>query len=88
MSDAPLLSSPGPWPPLLQVVLERVEKPRTINYKGAIDLVTDTDLASEEAILKVLSHSTRPGCCWDGAHGCTLGDARPNGQTRTLLLLG
>lgn len=36
-----------------QLVLENVEKPREIKFKGTADLVTNTDLASEEAILKV-----------------------------------
>jgi hypothetical protein len=37
----------------LQVVSERVDKPRNIEFKGATDLVTDTDKASEEAVLSV-----------------------------------
>lgn len=43
----------------LQIVLDAVDKPRQINFKGAIDLVTNTDLASEEAVLKV--QCGRPG---------------------------
>ena len=35
-----------------QVVQEALEKPRNIHYKGVTDLVTDTDRASEEAILQ------------------------------------
>ena len=38
-----------------QVVSERVDKPRNIEFKGATDLVTDTDKASEDAILSVRS---------------------------------
>lgn len=30
-----------------------MEKPRNIEFKGATDLVTDTDKASEEAVLSV-----------------------------------
>ncbi len=36
-----------------QVVSERVDKPRNIEFKGATDLVTDTDKASEDAVLSV-----------------------------------
>ncbi|GAB4819790.1 hypothetical protein N2152v2_006836 [Parachlorella kessleri] len=56
-----------------EVVLERVEKPRTINYKGAIDLVTDTDLASEESILKVVEEAF-PGHAILGEEGGVKGD--------------
>ncbi len=38
---------------LLQVIAEKVDKPRNIEFKGATDLVTDTDKASEEAVLSV-----------------------------------
>ena len=38
---------------LLQVVSDRVDKPRNIEFKGATDLVTDTDKASEDAVLSV-----------------------------------
>ena len=37
----------------LQVVSNRVDKPRSIEFKGATDLVTDTDKASEDAVLSV-----------------------------------
>ena len=38
------------------IILEAVDKPRTgITYKGATDLVTDTDKASEAAILDIIS---------------------------------
>lgn len=36
-----------------QVVQEALDKPRNIHFKGVTDLVTDTDRASEEAILQV-----------------------------------
>ncbi|CAK0745527.1 Phosphatase impl1, chloroplastic [Coccomyxa viridis] len=36
------------------VIAEKVDKPRDIEFKGATDLVTDTDKASEEAVLSVL----------------------------------
>ena len=49
---------PVPPPPLLsssiQVVRTALDKPRTITFKGATDLVTETDSASEEAILKII----------------------------------
>lgn len=38
----------------IQIVLAAVDKPRNITYKGATDLVTETDKASEEAVLAVL----------------------------------
>ncbi|XP_068657281.1 phosphatase IMPL1, chloroplastic [Aristolochia californica] len=37
-----------------EVVMEAVNKPRNINYKGITDLVTDTDKNSESAILEVV----------------------------------
>ncbi|ERN14805.1 hypothetical protein AMTRI_Chr02g255390 [Amborella trichopoda] len=37
-----------------QVVMEAVNKPRSITYKGTTDLVTDTDKRSELAILEVV----------------------------------
>ncbi|XP_024008796.1 phosphatase IMPL1, chloroplastic [Eutrema salsugineum] len=37
-----------------EVVMEAVNKPRNITYKGLSDLVTDTDKASEDAILEVV----------------------------------
>jgi len=39
------------------VLLERYEKPHQIRHKGAIDIVTEADLASEELILDVLHHN-------------------------------
>ncbi|KAF2302639.1 hypothetical protein GH714_000541 [Hevea brasiliensis] len=60
-------NSAGPIPPsqLIQVVetaaktgaevvMEAVNKPRNISYKGLTDLVTDTDKMSEAAILEVV----------------------------------
>ncbi|WVZ18459.1 hypothetical protein V8G54_005781 [Vigna mungo] len=38
----------------LQVVMEAVNKPRNITYKGSTDLVTETDKMSEAAILEVV----------------------------------
>ncbi len=40
--------------PIAQVVQEALDKPRNIHFKGVTDLVTDTDRASEDAILKVV----------------------------------
>ncbi|KAJ3679308.1 hypothetical protein LUZ60_017319 [Juncus effusus] len=37
-----------------EVVMEAVNKPRNITYKGLTDLVTDTDKSSESAILEVV----------------------------------
>ena len=38
----------------VQVVKDALDKPVNITYKGATDLVTDTDKASEAAILEYL----------------------------------
>jgi len=37
-----------------RVLRERYDRPRTIDHKGRIDLVTDADRASEEAVLRKL----------------------------------
>jgi hypothetical protein len=37
-----------------QIILEAVDKPRTITFKGSTDLVTETDKASEDAVLSVI----------------------------------
>ena len=39
------------------IVSANLDKPRNISYKGATDLVTDTDQASEDAILNVIRQS-------------------------------
>lgn len=39
-----------------------MDKPRNIEFKGATDLVTDTDKASEEAVLSVSYHLSRLLC--------------------------
>ena len=39
------------------IILDAVDKPRNITYKGATDLVTDTDKASEDIILKIISEA-------------------------------
>jgi fructose-1,6-bisphosphatase/inositol monophosphatase family enzyme len=41
----------------MQVVMEAVDKPRNIQYKGDLDLVTDTDKAAETACLAVIRSS-------------------------------
>jgi myo-inositol-1(or 4)-monophosphatase len=43
-----------------KVLRELAGKPRDIHFKGRIDLVTDADKASEEAVLRVL-HERLPG---------------------------
>ena len=48
----------------VQVVHEALEKPRNIHFKGVTDLVTDTDRASEDAILEVIQ-TIRPHCIHD-----------------------
>jgi myo-inositol-1(or 4)-monophosphatase len=37
-----------------RILRERADAPRQVEYKGRIDLVTDADRASEEAVLKLL----------------------------------
>jgi myo-inositol-1(or 4)-monophosphatase len=37
-----------------QIILAAVDKPRTISFKGAADLVTETDKNSEEAIIEII----------------------------------
>lgn len=37
-----------------EVVMDAVDKPRNVQYKGATDLVTETDKASEDAVLSVI----------------------------------
>jgi len=39
------------------ILQERYEQPHEIHHKGAIDLVTEADLASEELILDLLQDS-------------------------------
>ncbi len=39
-----------------QVIMANVDEPRSVEYKGATDLVTNTDKASEEAVLKARAH--------------------------------
>ncbi len=53
-------------PNLVQIILDAVDKPRVISFKGAIDLVTETDKRSEEAIIKV---------CWRHRESLTLSNA-------------
>jgi myo-inositol-1(or 4)-monophosphatase len=55
------------------VVADRVDKPRAISYKGAADLVTDTDTASEAAVLAVL-RGAFPGHAILGEEGGVSGD--------------
>lgn len=55
------------------VVLDRVDKPRSISYKGATDLVTDTDQASEDAVLAVI-RGAFPNHAVLGEEGGVFGD--------------
>lgn len=56
-----------------KVVMDAVDKPRNIQYKGVADLVTDTDRASEEAILAVIQ-SAFPDHAILGEEGGVYGD--------------
>lgn len=67
---------PPPVPPphhLPQVVRAALDKPRTITFKGATDLVTETDGASEAAVLDVL-RGAYPGHAILGEEGGVSGD--------------
>lgn len=64
--EHPVLSFPLPFSMFVaQVVHEALEKPRNIHFKGVTDLVTDTDRASEEAILEA-SRTTWRSCRYAG----------------------
>ena len=56
-----------------QVVRAALDKPRNISFKGATDLVTETDGASEAAILEVL-RAAFPGHAILGEEGGVSGD--------------
>jgi fructose-1,6-bisphosphatase/inositol monophosphatase family enzyme len=53
--------------------MDAVDKPRSIQFKGATDLVTDTDRASEDAILAVIRDAF-PGHAVLGEEGGVSGD--------------
>ncbi|XP_078166810.1 myo-inositol monophosphatase like 1 [Carex rostrata] len=57
-----------------EVVLEAVNKPRNISYKGIADLVTDTDKKSESAILQVVKSHFNDHLIL-GEEGGLIGDA-------------
>ncbi|KAI3664887.1 hypothetical protein L6452_43498 [Arctium lappa] len=57
-----------------QVVMEAVNKPRNISYKGLTDLVTDTDKMSEVAILSVVRKNF-PDHLILGEEGGVIGDS-------------
>ncbi|KAK6931939.1 Inositol monophosphatase-like, partial [Dillenia turbinata] len=58
----------------LQVVMDAVNKPRNITYKGLTDLVTDTDKKSEVAILEVVRENFSDHLIL-GEEGGLIGDA-------------
>ena len=62
------------------MVQEALDKPRNIHFKGVTDLVTDTDSASEEAVLKVTSC-----CAW---RRVVQHLQHIVGQTRSMVLCG
>ncbi|KVI03065.1 Inositol monophosphatase [Cynara cardunculus var. scolymus] len=57
-----------------EVVMEAVNKPRNISYKGLTDLVTDTDKMSEAAILSVVRKNF-PDHLILGEEGGVIGDS-------------
>ncbi|KAL4579576.1 hypothetical protein LXL04_015728 [Taraxacum kok-saghyz] len=57
-----------------EVVMEAVNKPRNISYKGLTDLVTDTDKMSEAAILNVVRKNF-PDHLILGEEGGVIGDS-------------
>ena len=48
-------------PACMQVISAALDKPRIVKFKGALDLVTETDEASERAILQVNGGSVGDG---------------------------
>lgn len=58
-----------------EVVLNAVDKPRRISFKGVTDLVTDTDQASEDATLAVIRDAF-PGHAILGEEGGVSGDTK------------
>ncbi|MCD9644974.1 Phosphatase impl1, chloroplastic, partial [Datura stramonium] len=57
-----------------QVVMDAVNKPRNVTYKGLTDLVTDTDKSSEVAILEVVTKNF-PDHLILGEEGGIIGDS-------------
>nr|BAJ85005.1 predicted protein [Hordeum vulgare subsp. vulgare]BAJ86856.1 predicted protein [Hordeum vulgare subsp. vulgare]BAJ88943.1 predicted protein [Hordeum vulgare subsp. vulgare]BAJ95628.1 predicted protein [Hordeum vulgare subsp. vulgare]BAJ95845.1 predicted protein [Hordeum vulgare subsp. vulgare] len=57
-----------------EVVMEAVNKPRNIQYKGVADLVTDTDKLSESVILEVVTKNFRDHLIL-GEEGGLIGDS-------------
>ncbi|KAG8069880.1 hypothetical protein GUJ93_ZPchr0006g40657 [Zizania palustris] len=57
-----------------EVIMEAVNKPRNIHYKGVADLVTDTDKLSESVILEVVRKNF-PDHLILGEEGGLIGDA-------------
>ena len=55
------------------VVRAALDQPRNVQYKGALDLVTDTDKGSEAAVLQVV-RAAFPSHCVLGEEGGVLGD--------------
>lgn len=47
----------------LQIVREALDKPRLVSFKGATDLVTETDKESELAVLAVRNFPSFPDFC-------------------------
>jgi hypothetical protein len=66
------------------IILDAVDKPRNISYKGATDLVTDTDKASEDAILKIISEAY-PDHAILGEEGGVFGNTSSGRQLRNFL---
>ncbi|ONK60969.1 uncharacterized protein A4U43_C08F24630 [Asparagus officinalis] len=56
-----------------EVVMDAVNKPRNINYKGVTDLVTDTDKMSESVILEVVKKNFKDHLIL-GEEGGLIGD--------------
>lgn len=53
--------------------MDAVDKPRTITFKGATDIVTETDKAAEDAILKAGGREGKGG---DDGRGKWVGEGR------------
>ena len=61
-----------------RILMEKYQSGVTVSYKGAIDLVTEADLASEQAIVALLQerHPRHDILAEEGDYGCQGADQR------------
>ncbi len=68
-----------------KLLAERFEGPRTIEYKGGIDLVTDADRAAEEAILELVQARYPDHAILAEESGATAGTATGKERLRWII---